>query len=148
MRSMGLKRTNQTAIEAGTLPLIQSRQRSQMAWRKLQAKVMTDFYRDLKVIIKAKSRAGKTDYLCLSSYSKSRIWSSLCPICWTRQFDRHALFRDRSRMLVQRTPHLLAIESAMIHLLLFLRHQGKGPCSSFCMSLWLTKDRHVTEGLF
>lgn len=35
MGSMGMKRTNQTAIEAGTLPLSRSRRRSQMAWRKL-----------------------------------------------------------------------------------------------------------------
>ena len=92
----------------------------------------------VEVFQKKKFKAGKTDCLSLSSYSKSRISSSLCPICATRQFDRHALFRDRSRMMVQRTPHLSASESAMIHLLFSLRHQGKGPCSSFCMSLRLT----------
>lgn len=137
--SMGVKRTNQTAIEAGTLPLSQSRRRSQMAWRKLQTQViMTDFYLDLKDSKRQNSNQEKTDCLSLSSYSKSRISSLLCPICATRQFDRHALFRDRSRMMVQRTPHLSASESAMIHLLFSLRHQGKGPCSSFCMSLRLT----------
>lgn len=47
---------------------------------------------------------------------------------------------------MQQTPHLSANESAMIRLLFSLRHQGKGPCSSFCMSLRLTKDRHATEG--
>lgn len=91
-----------------------------------------------EVFKKKKVKAGKTDCLSLSSYSKSRISSSLCPICATRQFDRHALFRDRS-MMVQRTPHLSASESAMIHLLFSLRHQRKGPCSSFCMSLRLTR---------
>lgn len=136
--SMGAKRTNQTAIEAGTLPLSRSRRRSQMAWRKLRTQVMTEFYLDLKYSKRQNSKQEKTHCLSLSSYSKSRISNSLCPICATRQFDRHAFFRDRSRMMVQRTPHLSASESAMIHLLFSLRLQGKGPCSSFRMSLRLT----------
>lgn len=88
-------------------------------------------------------KAGQTDCQFLSSYSKSRISSSLCPICGTLQFDRLELLRDRSSLMAQRTLHLSTSESAMVHLLFSLRHQGKGPCSSFWMSLRFMNNRQL-----